>query len=216
MDLGTGIANFYLYPEIERATKIIIILSHYHLDHIIGLIYLLNICKNKEVIIYGPGEFFYGESCEKILNRLINPPFFSRKLSEFSRKLSICDYNEETIQVSPNFRVEFILQSHSQPSFGIYVNESLYYATDTSVLENTFRKASNAKLLLHECWNIDDISDKHSSLNSILELSSKYKLREVKLIHINPNWSSSDFVRAMSLIENNKVSFLNDGDEFEL
>lgn len=192
------------------------VLSHYHLDHIIGIIYLLNICRDKELVIYGPGEAVYGDSCAVILERLIQPPYFSRRLKDFSHKVSILDYNEGTVQVTPNYVIEFIKQNHSQPSFGMLVNNCLYYATDTSVVRDTFEKAKNAKLLLHECWDIEGGSDKHSSLKSFLDMNQEYKLQEVKLIHLNPNWTSSDYKQATDLLQDSNISFANDGEEYEI
>lgn len=216
LDLGTGVADFALYPEIREARKLTVLLSHYHLDHLIGLIYLLNICRDKELVIYGPGKSVYGESCEDILCRLVQPPYFGRRLKDFSANVTIYDYDEGQRQVSSNYVVEFVRQQHSQPSFGMLVNGALYYATDTSVLRDTFEKARDAKLLLHECWEIGGDSGKHSSLKALLDLSKEYCLPDIKLIHINPNWTQDDFTLAESLIRGTQIAFVNDGEEFDV
>ena len=214
LDLGSGVADFALYPEIHKANRLTVLLSHYHLDHLIGLIYLLNVCRDKELVIYGPGKSVYGESCEEILCRLIQPPYFGRRLKDFSANVKIYDYNEGLYEISPNYIVNFVRQQHSQPSFGMLVNGVLYYATDTSALRTTFEKARDAKLLLHECWDIEDDSGKHTSLKALLDLNNEYCLPEIKLIHVNPNWKQHDFEMAEALISGSQMAFANDGDEY--
>ena len=216
LDLGSGVADFALYPEIHRASKLTVLLSHYHLDHLIGLIYLLNICRDKDLVIYGPGKSVYGESCEEILCRLIQPPYFGRCLKDFSANVAIYDYDEGLYQVSPNYVVDFVKQQHSQPSFGMLINGALYYATDTSVLRKTFEKACEANLLLHECWESEKGSGKPSSRRERMALSKEYCLPEIKLIHANPNWTPCDFDMAEALMRGSQMAFVNDGDEFEI
>lgn len=216
LDLGTGVADFSLYPEIHKARRLTVLLSHYHLDHLIGLIYLLNICRDKELIIYGPGKSVYGETCEEILCRLVQPPYFGRRLKDFSDKVAIHDYDEGLCEISQDYVVEFVRQQHSQPSFGMLINGVLYYATDTSVLRRTFEKARDVKLLLHECWEILGDSGKHTSLKELLEINEEFSLPEIKLIHVNPNWTPQDFDEADALIKGSHIAFVNDGDEFEL
>lgn len=217
LDLGSGIANFSLYSEVEVAKRIHIVLSHYHLDHLIGIIYLLNICRDKEIFIYGPGKTIYGESCEDILCGIIKPPYFGRMLKDFSHNVIIQDYNIGFKEISTNYTIEFVAQKHSQPSFGMLINDVLYYATDTMVLQNTFEKAKDVKLLLHECWDIEEnLSGKHSSLEKIIKFNEQYHIPYIKLIHINPNWTCEDFEKARGLLINHNIDLANDGDVFYL
>lgn len=215
LDLGSGIANFKLYEEIAKCKKIKVLLSHYHLDHIIGIIYLLNICRDKEIYIWGPGKDIYGVSCHEILQKIISPPYFGRNIDDFSFLVEINDYQIGYNSFSPNFEVDIIPQIHSSPSFGMLVNNMIYYATDTIVTEETFKKASSAKLLLHECWEIENSkNEKHSSLSEIIEMTNKYQIQNVKLIHLNPNWSENDYSIAEKLIANTNIMFASDGDKY--
>lgn len=93
-------------------------------------------------------------------------------------------------------------QNHSDPSFGLRIDNVLFYATDTGVSEESFKLAKQTKILLHECWQFlpDKKSSKHSSLNEILDLAKKYKIENLGLIHINPNWTLHDEKNAETLL----------------
>jgi len=71
-DAGTGVSNLKHYAEVMgRYDTISIVLSHYHLDHVVGLIYLLPFIKGKKLNIYGPGKPVYEKSTEEYLNDLL-------------------------------------------------------------------------------------------------------------------------------------------------
>lgn len=218
LDMGSGIANFDLYQNIiANNDEVNIVLSHYHFDHIIGFIYLLNICRDKVINIWGPGMSFYGKTCHDILSNIISQPYFGRDIDDFSKRVTINDYELGKNRLTNNFIIEIIEQVHSSPSFGIFVNNTLYYATDTNVNDQTFKAAAHSKLLLHECWDIQKNGNvKHSSLVDIISYIETYNIRNTGLIHLNPNWDDDTYQIAKQMLKNKNVFFVNDGDIYEL
>jgi ribonuclease BN (tRNA processing enzyme) len=96
-DLGTGISRLStkLGQELLRKyNPIYVFLSHYHLDHLAGLLYLPRFFKNNNVIVAGPGASIYGRSVQEILNGLSSRPYFALPLSEYSIKFEFVDLHQ--------------------------------------------------------------------------------------------------------------------------
>ena len=102
------------------------------------------------------------------------------------------------------------LQKHSAPSFGITLGDFLHYATDTEVLKSTFKIANNVKILLHECWEVENNKSNHSSLDQIIKMSKKCKNTKIGLIHINPSWDKTKFKEVENILKNNNIFITKD------
>ena len=82
LDLGTGVSNLSKYKSIlDEYDELTVILSHYHLDHTIGIIYLLPYLKDKKLVIYGPGKPYYSMSTEEYLSALLRTEFFFKAIT---------------------------------------------------------------------------------------------------------------------------------------
>lgn len=215
LDTGTGMSRLSNYKHLfDKFKTINIIYSHYHLDHLIGLVYLPNWLKDHRLRIWGPGVSLYGKSCHEILSSITSSPFFALQIDKFSRDIEIHDYDVGGFSLNDNIRIMINDQKHSDPSFGITIGNYVHYATDTNVIESTFQSSEKVKYLLHECWDISlGANTEHSSLSEILRMTRYYKIENVGLIHINPNWSKEDEEEAFNYSKDfSNVNFLNDGD----
>ena len=220
VDAGSGLSNFDYYKDwIKQTDTIHIVLSHYHLDHVVGLVYLLNICRKHKLRIWGPGKPFYPNSCEEILKNLICPPYLSRPIEKFTDDVQFFDYSPGVNTVSDEFAIEVFEQAHTDPSFGLLINNSIYYATDTLLSDETFNRASKAgvQLLLHECWDLENGGKQaHTNLTDLLKLAEKHPTLQVGLIHLNPNWTKEDYQSVSKKLEYTSCFLTNDGDEYEV
>jgi ribonuclease BN (tRNA processing enzyme) len=218
LDAGSGISNLQDHPDLLNDYKTInLILSHYHIDHIVGLSYLLNwIKEDQNLVIWAPGNELYKKSSEELISTFVGFPYFSRPIKKFSQKVSILDYTLNGFQIE-GINIKINPQQHSDPSFGIQLDNNLYYATDTNVSEKTFELSQNCELLLHECWDLLPVSrSKHSSLQELIEVSSNYKNKSIGLIHLNPNWTEQEEINANKMLINNSNIFLAyDGNKIE-
>lgn len=203
LDAGTGISRLKDYLEIlEKYSTVNIILSHYHLDHIVGLSFLPLWLSKHKINIWAPGKKFYKDGTTSILTDFTSFPYFSRPIHEFSNDVNVHEYDEVGFNINDTL-VKITTQKHSAPSFGITLGDFLHYATDTEVLKETFVIAGNVKILLHECWDLKQSKSNHSSLEQIIELSTTCKDTKIGLIHINPSWTDLDFKGVEALIEKN-------------
>ena len=217
IDAGTGVCNLSRYTDIlAKYDRLSIVLTHYHIDHIIGLSYIFAFFKGKEIIFYGPGEPYYIEGVENTLKKVFCRDFLSRPLDKFVEEVKYVDYKEENFYIN-NIRITPFLQKHTNFSFGIRIDNVIYIATDTVVLDRTFENAVGVKVLLHECWSISEDSKKlHSSLESLIDKYEMFNVKEIGLIHKNPLWSDSEKKEILSIIEGKNIFIANDNQVIEV
>jgi ribonuclease BN (tRNA processing enzyme) len=199
LDSGSGLSRLSKYQNIlDKYDEINIIYSHYHLDHLIGLYYISNWSREKKINIYGPGKALGFKSCEEIISGLITPPYYPITIDNFAKEVNMKDYDLQGFKIGST-PIRIIPQVHSGNSFGISVGDQLHYATDTTVLEDTFKEAEGKRLLLHDCWTImNEQNGNHSSYEEINDMLTKYKIERLGFIHINPNWKTDMFKELMS------------------
>jgi ribonuclease BN (tRNA processing enzyme) len=209
-DAGTGIARFdepWGQDILNRYDKVLLLLSHYHLDHAAGLIYMSHFFKDKEVHIAGPGVSIYGKSAKHILTNLITPPYFGRPLLEFPMKLTCHDLGVGSIKIA-GITIDTILQEHSDPSVGIKIDNMVCYLTDTVCTASTADFARNCRLLLHETWfdtqdyreltqqtqlsspspQAQEALKSHSSVSQVAAAALRAPVGQLVLIHLNPSY----------------------------
>ncbi|MFA8434674.1 MAG: MBL fold metallo-hydrolase [Marinifilaceae bacterium] len=213
LDAGTGLHKLRNYTSLlDQYDEIHLILSHYHLDHIIGLSYLPRFVANKTLHLYGPGKPYYPEGCKELLCRFTSPPYFARTIDTFAREVYFHDYNVAGFQIG-KLEIGIEVQQHSHPSFGITLGHYLHYATDTNANHSTFQK--KVQLLLHECWELKkENAEEHSSLEEILNMAKHSDIPRIGLIHLNPFYSENQLTEFQTQnvfnVEEGKVILLNE------
>ena len=210
-DAGTGMSRFsepWGQEVLKRYQKVILLLSHYHLDHVAGMIYIPYFFKDKEVHIAGPGPTLYKKSVKDILSNLITPPYFGRPLLEFPMRLTFHDLTGAGSMEIAGINLDTILQEHSDPSVGIKIENTVCYLTDTVCNQGTVDFAGNCRLLLHETWfDIGEYREltrqanppnpspgarkalgSHSSVSQVAEAAHRASVEQLILVHLNPSY----------------------------
>lgn len=213
LDLGTGIKKLMnkkheVSKLIEKHNEIHIVLSHFHLDHIIGLSFLPAILSGNKVFIYGPGEIL-GQSTYKVLNDFLNPCLFSTRLDDmkFIKEINELKKGKQSIG---SFQLEAMLQKHgSSHSLGFNIDNQIAFITDTYNSGENAKFINDCTLLIHECWGFNkSSSEKHSTIEDIQNLVHKTNIKKVFLIHLNPNISNFKYNEKANEISNDIVYFL--------
>lgn len=199
LDAGTGV--FRLNGRIRTPT-LDILLSHAHLDHVVGMTFLLG------VLFQNPVEQVrvWGES-EKLA--AIRTHLISEYLFPIDLPVSWCPIddhgagdNHSSIQLS-TCRMSWRPQNHPGGSVAYRLDfdsdgdpathRSLIYATDSTGDHDaeTLQWMSNADVMLHECNFYDHQKEwafktGHCYVGRVAEISHASRPRRLFLTHINP------------------------------
>ena len=182
LDAGNGLYKIDKY--IKKEKPIYLFLSHFHLEHIIGL-HILNKFNFKQ------GINICGQKGTKdILNTIINKPFtipfeklpFPIKIYELPERI-----NELPFLVKSKFLV------HSSPCLGYRFElerKIIAYCPDTGICENAIELAKNADLLISECslksgqhyenWP-------HLNPEEAAKIAKEAKVKKLVLTHFDAN-----------------------------
>lgn len=192
LDAGVGVANLAHYKDVlAKYDTIHVVLSHYHLDHTSGIIFFSNFLKNYNIIFHTPKNEFYLEGGEMILDKLTQKELFSRPLLKLGKTVQVRDFDSDFDIDNMHFSVR--RQKHTAPSYAFSIDGKLAYITDTKVDEHTFEWAKTCDLVLHECWELEPSGSEHSSLSEIEGLTKKYTIKNLQLIHLNPNLTLCEY-----------------------
>lgn len=157
LDAGTGVGRLgepALRRLLARYTRLDVLLSHFHLDHVIGLSYLPALWPRGRIRILAPtGALGTAEPADAI-DRLIAPPLFPFGIDRFPARVELVPLAREVFRLG-HFTIRVAPQRHPGGSIGIRIGDLLAYVTDTSTGASVARFAAGVRLLLHELWMSD-------------------------------------------------------------
>ena len=210
LDCGTGASRLKYYKDVlDRYDEVSIILSHYHLDHMVGFIYLVPYLKDKKLTIYGPGKLVYAKSTKEYFDDFLQPAFFSHSIDNLTKEVHCIDYNGEDFMIG-DVHIGIVPQAHSSPSFQIKIDEELIYATDTHFDLKHWDQKAKAKILLHECWTVKGNDYRHSTLEKLIQGIPQENFNQILIIHHNPEWTKEDIAEINKMIEGTKFLLAQD------
>ena len=143
LDAGNGFAKLDRY--LSNANPIFLFLSHFHLDHLIGLHTLFKFSFKQGLTISGP------KGTEKLLRALLKQPF-TAPLDHLSYKTEILELPESQDRLP--FKVQVLDLVHPPLSMGYRFHlegKTIAYCGDTGYCENAVTLAKGADLLISEC-----------------------------------------------------------------
>lgn len=200
-DAGTGLARLLeerFRPEIEPGREVHMFLSHYHLDHIAGLVYLPAMFKGRTVHLHPPAESVTGEDPRAIISGIIRKPFNPQSIADMPLDLSIEPLEGGEHDIA-GVTVRIRRQIHADPSVAFRIGDLLVFATDTADDPGTAEFARGARLLVHEAW-IDGIEEDdpetahiareayvaHTSARQAAARAAEAGVEKLVLMHLNP------------------------------
>lgn len=202
LDAGTGL---FRLPPLIRRRELHILISHAHLDHTVGLTFLVGMLGRgliDRVSVWGQAE-----KLRAIREHLFHPLLFPADLQ--ARWQPIDDHPRLTLggcqvtwrpQSHPGGSVAYRLDwpagatgQSDDPAEGARIGKSLVYATDTAGDhdEETLRWMSSADLLMHEC-NFNDSQRRwaertgHTWAGRVATVAGATAPRQLLLTHVNP------------------------------
>lgn len=210
LDAGTGVSRLLEPTMIELLQPydcLNIILSHYHLDHVVGLSYLPGTWMRGVVRIYAPGRPFVEAEPNEALDRLLRPPLFPRRFEDFPTPVEVLPIRSEWLQIG-NLTIHLHGQSHPGGSMGVRIGDGIAYVTDTPVEQTTEAFVQGVKLLLHEVWLTDEEAEqdqvereKHSYVSGVAQIARHAKVGSLMPIHHHPKRSDGEIQKLVQEME---------------
>jgi ribonuclease BN (tRNA processing enzyme) len=203
LDAGTGIRRLGigLSPEAKRVD---ILLSHLHMDHIVGLGFFRPLfMAGMEVHIWGPPSTTHDMHAR--LSRYLSHPLFPVPIRELACKLTLHDVPRGCFAIG-SFDIFTDLVSHPGPTVGYRIEEhgkTLAYLPDhepalgattfplSGDWTSGFAIAAGADVLIHDCQYDDaeypsHVGWGHSSIKQTLAFAEATHVRHLVTFHHDP------------------------------
>lgn len=217
LDAGSGLLSApVLFPKPPM-----ILLSHLHLDHLLGLgMYARLLLKGKKTIISVPAES--DEAARAQLNGLFSPPYWPVALEEYRGDVEI--HCTVTPMQYGAIRIDSIPGNHPS-GCRIYKlscgEKSLVYATDYEHEDASFERladfAQGTDLLLYDGQYDEEeyLKSKgfgHSTTKKGIELMERCGAKRMLLVHHSPFATDAQLLLRQGLIGRDAVSFAREGE----
>jgi ribonuclease BN (tRNA processing enzyme) len=228
LDAGTGVGRLLERTMIDLLQPydcLNFVLSHYHLDHVVGLSYLPGTWMRGVVRIYAPGRPFVETEPDQALGRLLQPPLFPRKVEDFPTPVEVVPIKSESLKIG-SISIQLRGQNHPGGSVGVRIGDAIAYITDTPVEQATQTFVQGVKLLLHEAWFTDEEAEqdeaereKHSYVSGVAQIAKHAKVGSLMPIHHHPKRSDDEIRKlghAMEVLADVKVMVPQEGEVYTL
>ena len=222
LDGGSGITTApAIYPKPP-----VILLSHVHLDHIMGLgMFTGFFVPGQHARIYVP-DCEDKKEAEQRLDQVFSPPTWPLKLSQLEGKPEILPM----LQSFSVGRIRVDTQEGNHPNGAVVIRlscegASIVYATDYEYSEESFarlaRFAAGTDLILYDAQYTEDeyVYSRgfgHSTPDRGIELLHKSGAGRMLLVHHSPSVSDDILFMRENQINHPRVSFARQGEEIIL
>ena len=206
LDAGSGVARLSepaVRAELDGVDCLEIVLTHYHLDHVIGLSYLPGVLPEQRIRIHAPAPPLTAAGTEA-LDRLIGPPLFPVPFHRWPTPVEVVPFAGATVRAGA-WTLAARAQKHPGGSVGLRLGDRLAYVTDTVFDLATIGFVRGVDTLLHEVWLDDAEAERedagrggHSAAGQVADLAREAGVRRLVPVHHRP---SSDEARLAALAE---------------
>ena len=196
LDAGSGLRRLVTDRKLlEGVERLSVVLTHFHLDHTIGLLYLPALAELRVREVWAPGWLLAGRPGADLVHRLLDPPFLAASAADVaSVLLTGIEELPASGRIGP-FAIEARVQPrHTGPSLALKVNEELVYCTDTAYDPDNAAFARGASVLLHEAFHAAAETDdpSHSAAGEAGRVAEAAGVERLVLVHIHPLLSDED------------------------
>jgi len=182
LDAGNGFYKIDRYIPEESMKPVYLFLSHFHLDHIIGLHTLMKFNFSQGLTICGPA------GTRDILGTFINNPF-SASFSQLPFSVTTYELPEEHIKLP--FKVEARELYHTSFTLGYRIEiegKVISYCPDTGYCENAVTLARSSDLFIAECaYKKGQFSASWPHLNpeTAARIANEAEAKSLALVHFD-------------------------------
>lgn len=179
-DAGNGLHRLDEYVKDEK--QIYLFISHFHLDHIIGL-HLLDKFNFRSLKIFGQ------EGTARHLNSIMKQPF-TKPFDDLACKVEISELHEGDHKIPFPVTIKKLL--HSSPAIGYRCEldgKIISYCTDTGKCKNLLELAKDSDTFITECsWKrgIEDPRWPHLNPETAACIAKEARTKKLFLTHFDP------------------------------
>jgi ribonuclease BN (tRNA processing enzyme) len=194
IDAGTGLRRLFTEPRlVDGVRRLSLVLTHFHLDHIVGLPLLFDLDQVAEREIWGAGEATVGTPTESLVHRLLDPPFLPwTELPATVHELAPPGARIGRFDVAVRVQVH-----HHHPTLAVRVNGSLAFCTDTSYDAENVDFVRGATVLCHDAWGAADAAESfgHTASGEAARLAAAADVSRLVLVHLHPEQDDEELLR---------------------
>lgn len=194
LDAGTG--AFRIQRHIATR-ELDVFLSHAHLDHVVGLTYLLAPLALKQIdairvhataaVIDALQQHLFATAVFPVM-----PEFDFRPLAGSSLSIGATTIRWQTLPSHPGTSLAYRLETVTDGQ-----TQSLAYVTDTTVDGSYTDFVRGVDVLIHECYFPDALQEwatktGHSTTSNVLNTAAQAKVGRLVLVHVDPRATGDD------------------------
>jgi ribonuclease BN (tRNA processing enzyme) len=204
LDAGSGLARLVepgVLERLARVPRLDIALTHFHLDHVIGLSYLPGVWSQRPTRVLAPRPPLVDGEPELALDHLLSPPLFPISWREFPGPVTLETYDESGFELLGE-RVRVRRQRHAGASAAMRFGDRLVYATDTEPDDATIDFARGAGTLIHELWLDDEDAAQnppamrgHSATAAVARIARQAGVGRLIPVHHHPRYDAERIER---------------------
>jgi ribonuclease BN (tRNA processing enzyme) len=191
IDAGTGARRLLTEPALlDGIERLHVVLTHFHLDHTLGLFFLPAL--EPAVEVWAAGQALEQTSNSELMSRLLSPPFAPR--SFVSRFAAVHELGIGAARVGPFDVLTRVQTRHANPTLALRFTDDLVWCTDTAYDEENADFARGARLLCHEAFHAAERTDDagHTASGEAARLAVDAGVDRLLLIHVNPERDDED------------------------
>lgn len=183
VDAGTGLRRLITDRSLlEGRTRLDVLLTHFHIDHVCGLAYLTEL-EDLEVTVRGPGAALYDMKTAEILARLFAPPIMPVDLEQLGVRVGEIGLGDAEV---PGLDVRTRRQDlHTNPTLGLRIGDALMWCTDTEDDPGTAAFARGVRVLAHDAWG-PPAAPGHAEPAAAARVAVEAGAERLVLIHVPP------------------------------
>lgn len=209
LDGGTGIRELGHAMVNEEPGAIEVFLTHFHLDHIVGLPFWWPAYVPENRITFRAAQLEQDTSLREILHKMMSPPLFPIPLDEFRADVRYEEFvSGETVDLGDGVTVETRSLNHPGGACGYRISHrgrSMAYITDTEHAPgtddaNVLYLMQDADLVFYDATYTDaeyakHIGWGHSTWQEAVRLAALAGTKTLALFHHDPKHEDADLDR---------------------
>ncbi len=187
IDAGTGARRLLTDRSLlQGVERVHVVLTHFHLDHVVGLFYLPAL--ELPIEVWGAGASLGGASTRALVERLLGTPFAPPGFLEAIGDVHELDAAGETVVGAFSVRVR-IQRLHSSPTLALRVNDELVWCTDSGYDEENVEFARGAAVLCHDALGGQG---GHPTAPEAAQLAVAAGVGRLIVIHVDPELADDE------------------------